>query len=203
LIVCEGAKTERLYLEAVVAHLRLTSADVVVAADCPSAPRHVVEHAKKLVVQEGPPSQGGYDFVYCVFDRDTHHSYNSARDQIIALNKSRKFFAKSIEAIYSIPCFEYWFLLHFVYKRSPLVDSNGNSCGEVAVRELMKINTFENYRKSICPAHIAALIENIDRAKSNSIRASRDAVRTGEANPSTNMHILITKLESIAPPKKP
>jgi hypothetical protein len=53
-----------------------------------------------------------FDFIYCVFDRDKHTTYDAAIDKIGA---TRLKVGHTIKAITSIPCFEIWMLLHFVY----------------------------------------------------------------------------------------
>ena len=108
LIVCEG-QTERTYFEALRRRLRLTHAEILFPVPAGSAPINVVDHAI-----EKAKESGGYDFIYCVFDRDRHESFHRA------LNKLRDNAKRHpLHAIVSIPCFEYWILLHFENTDAP------------------------------------------------------------------------------------
>ena len=73
LIVCEGSKTEPNYLREIVAHYRLSTANVEITGDGGSAPNSVVEYA--LTLFEGDPD---YNAVFCVFDRDGHTTFLQA-----------------------------------------------------------------------------------------------------------------------------
>ena len=107
LIVCEG-ETEREYFEAARIHYKLTTAEIVLAENTVgSAPISVVQCAEDKCAE-----RGGYDKVFCVFDRDGHESFQRARDRIRTLT-SRKRFLSPIEEAISVPCFEFWVLLHF------------------------------------------------------------------------------------------
>ncbi len=74
-----------------------------------------------------------FNHVYCVFDRDKHTSYNAALDKVRAVRLRG---GAKLHAVPSIPCFEIWFLLHFMYTTrqycAPLEASN---C-ELVVAEL-------------------------------------------------------------------
>jgi hypothetical protein len=81
-----------------------------------SAPISVVACAEQKASEAG-----GYDFIFCVFDRDTHKSFARAREKIKALaGRSKK--PLPIREIVSIPCFEVWVLLHF--ERSDAAHAN-------------------------------------------------------------------------------
>lgn len=195
LIVCEGEQTERVYFEAFTAHTGLTSADVVVAVDCGSSPINVAKYAKRLAESAGPPDDGGYDFVYCVFDRDSHETYEKAMNFIAEASKSRKIGAKVFSAVESIPCIEYWFILHFQYTRSPIVDASGKSCGQKTCDLLKKHEEFKSYDKKFSNEQLALLLNNTDAAIRNAIRAQTDAINTSEPNPSTRIHELICSIK--------
>ena len=80
LIVCEG-ETEEAYFEAARVHFNLTTAEVVVADNTQgAAPISVVECA-----EERAEERGGYDTIFCVFDRDGHQSLDRARSKIKGL----------------------------------------------------------------------------------------------------------------------
>lgn len=109
LIVCEGSKTEPFYFKSMVSMLALRATSILVLGrECDSAPISVYEYAAKRYADDPD-----FDFVYCVFDRDRHATYDAACSAI------RNHPSKILKAIVSNPCFEYWILLHFIFTRSP------------------------------------------------------------------------------------
>lgn len=107
LIVTEGSKTEPYYFSAIKDHLRLSSADVEIIGKG-KAPITIVKHSIEL--HKGQ-RDNTFDKVFCVFDRDTHPSYDEALDEINIINRRLK--SEVFVAIVSNPSFEYWYLLHF------------------------------------------------------------------------------------------
>ena len=104
LVVCEGAKTERVYFEALRAKYRLRTVDVVVCgSDRGTDPVSVVECALDRRKAEG------FNHVWCVIDTE---SYRKARERKLsaALDLARQ---NEIQVAISNPCFEFWYLLHF------------------------------------------------------------------------------------------
>ena len=107
LILCEG-ETEQEYFEAARIHYGLKTTEIVLAENTVgSAPVSVVQCAEDKCAE-----RGGYDKVFCVFDRDGHESFDRARAQLKAL-ASRKRSPLPVEEAISVPCFELWVLLHF------------------------------------------------------------------------------------------
>ncbi|RCN58768.1 RloB domain-containing protein [Acidiferrobacter thiooxydans] len=85
LIVCEG-ETEQEYFKALRMHYGLTTAEIVIAEDTKgSTPISVVNYA-----EEKAREPGGYDRIYCVFDRDHHESFERAREKIRDLASRQK-----------------------------------------------------------------------------------------------------------------
>lgn len=120
LIVCEGSKTEPLYLGEIRQQLRLPSANVQVQpAAYGTEPIRIVEYAERLFT-EGQRALGiharSFDRVVVVFDRDEHHTYRPALQRVAALNgrlENDERVKLPFEAVVSVPCFELWLLLHF------------------------------------------------------------------------------------------
>lgn len=113
LIVCEG-ETEQEYFEAARIKYGLTTAEIILAKNTIGpAPISVVQCAEDRCAEPG-----SYDQVFCVFDRDGHESFDRARERISILAK-RKRKQLPIEEAISIPCFEYWVLLHHVRTDAP------------------------------------------------------------------------------------
>ncbi|WP_295583360.1 RloB family protein [uncultured Lamprocystis sp.] len=113
LIVCEG-ETEQEYFEAARIKYKLTTAEIILAENTIGpAPISVVCCAENKCAE-----LGSYDTIFCVFDRDGHESFDRARERIKTLTKLKKKPLPIREAI-SIPCFEYWVLLHYARTDAP------------------------------------------------------------------------------------
>jgi hypothetical protein len=112
LIVCEGSKTEPLYLHDIRKQLRIPTAHInVIHSVNGTEPRQVVDSAEQEFL-----TSKNFDLVIAVFDRDDHLTYNDALLRAAALdqtlkNRDRKLV--SFKAVSSVPCFELWILLHF------------------------------------------------------------------------------------------
>ena len=196
LIVTEGQVTEVHYFNHIKARLRLPNIDIdVCGSEFGSSPRSIVNYAEKRTNSEGASETGGYDRVYCVFDRDTHSDFESALSRVIALNKkSSKFCAGYIEAVWSNPCFEVWLIYHFAFSRKPFLETGSKSASKNAASELTKYTDFHNYDKHLSENQLLKLENKTPLAVANAKRAFADYKATGEANPSTKVHVLVEYL---------
>ena len=109
LIVCEGEKTEPYYFQDLRNHYGLNTANIEVCGECGSDPNSVLSFAKQRYREEKDAGDV-FDKVFCVFDKDAHVNYGAALNTIATVQPRDTFIA-----INSVPCFEYWLLLHFVY----------------------------------------------------------------------------------------
>jgi len=197
LIVCEGSKTEKLYFTALASSLRLSSVEVEVCENCGSAPISVVNFAEDKATDAGAPEAGGYDCVFCVFDRDEHESFDRAKNKIKQLKRKGKFPAGDIVGITSEPCVEYWFLLHAKYTRAPYTKAGGKTAAEQLISHLKKVPAFKDYRKSLSDQHKSFLLDKTSAAVNHARRAWSDAERTNVENPSTLVHKIVEFLETL------
>jgi len=169
LVVCEG-ETDTRYFRDFKYDLSLTS--VRVQKSRYSAAIHVVNHAMELFKEDTD-----FDHVYCVFDHDGQESYARALDKI----KHRKKFS----AIVSIPCFEYWVLLHFTNSTRPF-----QQCDDV-VMEVKKY--LVGYAKNM-----PDLYDQLQEYRGTACRRAEQCLArmcdAGTDNPTTRMHILVNKL---------
>jgi hypothetical protein len=111
LIICEGEKTEPLYLDDIRISNRIPTTHIVIAHGGVTEPRQIVDFAEREF-----KARRTFDYVFAVFDRDQHLTYLSALDRAVALDGTlRNDEGKLIpfKAIPSVPCFEIWLLLHF------------------------------------------------------------------------------------------
>ena len=96
LIVCEGKKTEPLYFKFLIKKLGLTAAEIEISGDIGSAPSSVVNFGKKKI-----KSDPNFNYVFFVFDKDTHTDYDNALSSINSLKEQRKY--RNIEILRLLP----------------------------------------------------------------------------------------------------
>ena len=132
MIVCEGEKTEPYYFEALRILLRLSNTNIrICGKECGSAPISVVNYA----IEEFYANKGVYNRVFCVFDKDKHDSFAKAEAKILEKKLPQ---GATIHAITSIPCFEIWVLLHFVYTTRSFTAAAQDSNCALVIRELRR-----------------------------------------------------------------
>lgn len=187
LIVCEGEKTEPSYFKGLNDHYGLNSANVEINGEGKD-PLGIYHYAKRRFGEEkaaGDP----FDHVYCVFDKDTHAHYADAVSTIEQAVPADTFYA-----ITSVPCFEYWLLLHFIASTKPYAGTPDKSAGKQVETEL------RNYIPDYAKGHqgiFAKLVSQLDFAKANAARTLAIAGGNGTDNPSTHVHELVTFLQQI------
>lgn len=180
LIVCEGGKTEPNYLNGLKLAHRLSNANIRVTSADGTDPVSIVRFAERLANRDD-----GYDRVYCVFDRDGHANFQQALGMVRQLGYI---------PIISLPCFEIWILLHFVYSTAPYNNARGQSACDLVVKEIKK--HFDVYSKG--HTGIYALLESkVDAALKHADRLAKHNVSTGSYNPSTAMHDLVDYLRKL------
>jgi hypothetical protein len=109
LVLTEGARTEKDYLEALARQTRGALVEVVVPPDH-GMPTTLVRAAKTLRERANARARAErddnlrFDAVWCVFDVDQHPNLKTA------IEEAR---TGGIEVAVSNPCFELWLLLHF------------------------------------------------------------------------------------------
>ena len=121
LVLLEGTQTERRYLDDLCGKLRFTAENVVIETP-DSDPLHLVEIAierrhqrQKLANQQ---TAVAYDQVWVVCDRERqhHHRFPRLREAFVLAH------VNGIHIALSIPCFEYWLLLHHCQHTGILAD---------------------------------------------------------------------------------
>lgn len=76
--------------------------------------------------------------IFCVFDKDSHDAKGNHYTNLLSYTKDNN----KVIAINSVPCFEYWLLLHFICTCSPFENAD-------AVQKALKKYLPENMRKLI------------------------------------------------------
>lgn len=185
LIVCEGSKTEPTYFTELKNSYGLSSANIAITPASGSDPLSVVNFAKQE--QQKERKQGDkYDRVYCVFDRDQHTNFDAAG---IAIKG-----AADLYSARSWPCFEYWLLLHYGYQRAPFHPSANKTAAQICLSRLKE--QLPNYDKGM-QGIFATLSTKLDEALQYAARVQNDASATGEPNPSTEVHQLVSYLRGL------
>jgi len=190
LIVCEGTKTEPQYLAEILSDKRIPSQRVKVAPNDGNSPDRVVDHALKIY-EEDARLGDAYDKVFCVFDCDSHASFEPAIQRIRQLSKDEKPFV----AITSTPCFEFWVLLHFGYSDAPFHAAGKKSVGDQAVAQLKKKPKFSKYGKGMKGVY-GLLKDKTANASGHAKKIRKSAEEDGQrnANPWTNVDELVDLL---------
>ena len=188
LIVCEGEKTEPFYFEGLISHYQLNSANIEVTGECGSVPINIVEHANQRYQQEDRAGDA-FDKVYCVFDKDRHETYDAALENIARCSPPDTFVA-----INSVPCFEYWLILHFHYTTRPYENLPENSGANQLLGELLEV--MPEYKKGHKDVFFQ-LFDSLEYAKANAKRALIEAHKCHTDNPSTCVQDLVEYLQTI------
>ena len=188
LVVCEGAKTEPLYLDELLDYYKLSTANVEVMGTGVD-PLSLVNRAMERAKHEKRRGDR-FDRIYCVFDRNSHTNFSNASHNAIQ---------SGIRLARSWPCFEYWLLLHFQYTRKPYAPTDGRSASQNCVLDLR--NHLEEYRKGRRGVFLT-LLSRLGEATSNADRAMNECLKAGGQNPSTEFHELVKYLQSLAEKKR-
>ena len=98
---------------------------------------------------------GDYDRLFCVFDRDRHATYQAAID------RARGARGIPVQTITSVPCFEYWLLLHFTYTDRAFAGAGNRSPCDEVMGELRR--HLPDYAKGNRGIYMQTKV-NIDRA---------------------------------------
>ncbi|MCB8747951.1 RloB family protein [Rhodoferax sp. U2-2l] len=190
LIVCEGTKTEPQYFAEILVDKRIHPQRVKVARNDGSSPDRIVEHALNIY-EEDAKLGDAYDKVFCVFDRDSHASFEPAIQRIRQLAKDEKPFS----AITSTPCFEFWILLHFGYSDAPFHAAGKKSVGDQAVAQLKRKPKFSKYEKGM--KGVYGLLKDTTAnacGHAKKLRKSAEGDSQRSANPWTNLDELVLLL---------
>lgn len=159
-----------------------------VCSNCGSDPLSILAFGK-LRFREEKEAGDAFDRVFCVFDKDSHTNYSEAL-KAIKTSVPRNTFV----AINSVPCFEYWLLLHHTYTTRPYMPLHGNSICTQVITELR--NYMADYAKGRRDV-FTSLINQLEYAKNNARRALKETEITHTDNPMTHMHELVEYLQNI------
>ena len=186
LIVCEGTKTEKFYFEDARQALGLQPgrAAVEVESGQGTNPKNIVETARKFKIKakiEG----NAFSAVYCVFDRDQHPHFTQS------INRAKSL---GMESIKSVPCFEYWILLHFRAHAAPYLGTSNQSPCDHCLRDVRA--AWKDYRKNHKRLY-TELLPGLNNARKRARQGLAAAQAQGSKNPSTEIHLLLDAMEAL------
>ena len=189
LVITKG-KTELAYLRELIDHLGINQALIDVREGDPHNPGGVLRSAEECLEAS---FRDEYGKVFCVFDRDQHPSFWPTAQKI----RSGSGLLEIVQAIPSVPCFEYWLLLHFKKTARPYPTSeDGSACHEVK-RDLRR--RMPAYSKGMAGAkNWRRVLSGLEDARKRSGEILRQAESDpGGNSPYTHMHELVDYLESL------
>lgn len=173
LIVCEGSKTEPNYFKG----FRVSFARVIIEGAA-RVTVSLVEHAMKLRRAADPP----FEQVWCVFDKDDCDDF----DQAVQYANDN-----DIHVAYSNQAFELWYVLHFDYLQSSLHRNDYENILSQRLNRPYRKNSRDMYEVLMDKQSVA--IRNAERLNKLHV----DTARPSDANPSTTVHELVVKLNSL------
>lgn len=200
LIVTEGKVSEIQYFDSIIREFGINTTDVILTPSKGTAPINVVQKVEEIIKES---KDGELAEVFCVFDRDKHDSYCQALHRVEKLSKLYRKKCDSIQAIPSIPCFEYWYLLHVQYSRQSFSNSP-SPCKDLikVLKENQPFKTYAKKNKAKFYTQLAGLREN---AIKNAKQVIVDATGVNETlyyeDPSTRVYLIVEALQKIAQSK--
>lgn len=191
LIICEGKNTEPYYFKAMKRCLKIPSADLEISDENQTCPLNLVKFAKRRA-ESARATGDPYDRVYCVFDQDSHYHYDDALKFAERNSKSH-----GLHAIYSVPSFEYWILLHFEDSARPYLRKGGLSPSDCVIADLKKHPPLSRYgkQKKVAQDLFALIVENQDAALQRAKKRMAHCLKERIDNPSTRVFELVEHLE--------
>lgn len=186
LIICEDTKSVPYYFKECIRLFRLNSANVKVIPGKGSAPISIIEQAMQIGEETS-----GIDHIFCVFDQDNHESFDRAIDRIRLHNEQNDLKKPKYTLVKSIPCFEIWLLLHFVYSTKQYEMKPQKSAAEQVCHEVKKY--IPKYSKNDV-TWFNEIKNRMDIAIKHAKQLELYHGKNRSPNPSTNMHEIIEYL---------
>lgn len=157
-----------------------------------SSPRNVVDVARRNY-KEDKKNGGLFDQVYCVFDKDKHSTYRAALD-IIRREKKRGKRGCPIHAVTSVPCFEFWILLHFTKTTKNFDTGHGSICKNV-------ITDLKKYIPAYEKGEIKKIYQLVKESTSQAMTRAKQVeqhCKSGRTDmPSTKVYALVEYLKKL------
>lgn len=190
LIVCEDSKSSIYYLRSKIKDLNLSPIDIEVDGNSDSSPNSVVKYAiRRKKEQTSKAKKNGieeYESIYCVMDVDEHATLKNAIQQALD---------NALIPIVSNQSFELWYLLHFMEYSTAFIHRDD-------ILKKLKVHLGKEYDKAD-----SKIYEHLKGGEDKAIQNAKKLKQSAEIesnqrqplrNPSTDVFILIEKLNSLA-----
>ncbi len=196
LIVTEGTKSEVDYFNRLRASFNIPRTRVLIFSSKWSDPTHVLNRAVSFLLE----NDFEVETVFFVFDRDQHKTYKKAIQTIRSLRRQSRLKCKNLCIATSVPCFEFWYMLHVSdFRRS--FGMEGSPCRKLEV-ELRKFSPFQNYEKNSAEKFFDTISVNrrkaVERSKSILNVAKVNNEEEYNEDPSTRIHLIVEEFERLA-----
>lgn len=186
LILTEGL-TEKIYFEKMKSILGVRTLDVEKSLYTHSV-GIIQEAIEKAKAQERIGNE--YNYIFCIFDLDTVK--NKAYLEMIAKYKAKD---TQIIPIYSFPCIEIWFILHYEICTKPFDSRGKKSIGDTA-KDYIRTKFEPDYHETNKEI-IESFATSYKQAAYNSSQLANRQQAVDSNNPITTIHQLIYFLERI------
>ncbi|MFW2176704.1 MULTISPECIES: RloB family protein [unclassified Moraxella] len=133
-----------------------------------------------------------FGYIFCVFDLDTVKDKRFL-EVLVKYNKSNN--NTKIIPVYTFPCIELWFILHFEFYDKPFVSTQLNSIG-TNVKDAL-VNYTPNYYETN-ESCINSIAGNYKTAIFNATELFKQQQKVDSINPITNIHQLVLLLIEIS-----
>jgi hypothetical protein len=154
-------------------------------AEYGSDPVSVVDYAVAVASKRKTPFKP-YEYIYCLFDKDNPERYAKA------CRRTNSIRGGQVIKITSVPCFEYWLLLHFAKVNAPL-----HSIDNIISRlKNAGISDYSRDSKRIDESRFALLSDNggIENATKWSMDLFETVTQLNTDDPTTKMFELINEI---------
>lgn len=189
LIVTEGQKTEPHYFDEIKSTYKISSLNITINGDSRSSPGFVLKLAKELEKKES--KQGSpFDKVFIVIDRDDHACFDKTISEIAKMKGDQ------FTAVPSVPCFEYWLLLHLKHTAKCYKSIVGNTAANQVLSELKAFPLMVDYGKG-SKGIFTKLLDKLEIAKKRATKINEQTREIGEQCPTTEMHELVDYLQNL------
>jgi hypothetical protein len=185
-VVCEGEKTEPMYLKLVNARSESALIELVVVDEPSTAPKQLVERAcreKKAAEKQARRTKDpntNIDELWCAFDVDEHPLIREACQQADD---------NGIHLAISNPCIELWLLLHFADQQGYIHRDDARRQLQQRIKDYDKrLTTLDDFEGKFEDAR--------DRAKKLEAKHIGDETSFPENNPSSGMWRLVEAMQA-------
>ena len=192
IIACEGTVTEKNYFESIFSRLienhNITKTSLVIAKHSHTDPKGVLADLEKALEKDNE-----FEHKWIVIDRDEMkpngggHSLENFNGAISSAT------SKGIQVAYSNPSFEIWYLLHFVYRNTPIDRVE-------VIKELNKHIDYEKNSNTIYSQILQLQETAITNAKRLDSTYTNDGriLQPSVDNPSTTVYKLVEILNGLS-----